>query len=39
MQKLTAEFLKGSSHGISEIGEPEATASFASPNIHPCLYE
>jgi len=34
-QKLGAKLSKGGRHGISENGEPDATASFASPNIHP----
>jgi len=37
MQRLSAELSKEDPHDISEIVEPDATASFASPNIHPWL--
>jgi len=35
MQKVSAKLSKGDPHGTSEKGGPEATASFAPPNIHP----
>jgi len=36
--KNKCETLKWWPHGISEQGEPEATASFPLPNIHPCAH-
>jgi len=38
MQKLSAKLSNGGPHGISEKGGPEATASFASPDIYPCTF-
>ena len=34
MQKLSAKLSKRDPHGTSEKEGPEATASFASPNVH-----
>jgi len=38
LQKLSAKLSKGGSHGIFEKVGPEASALFASLNIHPWLY-
>jgi len=39
LQKICAKLSKGGPHGSSEKREPEATASFVSLTILPCLDE